>query len=290
MSAAAAPHPPVTSHDNSLRGARAWFAEKGLSRPRKGRLLAGVFASFARRYDVNPLSSSSFFHSSLLPSRLPKAVAPDPLTNFGDLLHKAFDEKQARDKKQQEKQIEEEKRIELEKQKEDRAVAREKRRMERHELDRARSEAYRRILTHGQKGEWEATGERRTDTQHTDKEGGTSATDSNKEVNKEDENNPGPSMAVSVESSTVSEPLRDACVATSVADPIPVVASSSSLSASSPPPSDSSLSAPSFPDLTAFGVHPHAGTEATAGGHETTDHDKGEGQETTNTKGGGKQR
>ena len=36
-------------------GARAWFAEKGLSRPRKGRLLAGVFASFARRYDVNPL-------------------------------------------------------------------------------------------------------------------------------------------------------------------------------------------------------------------------------------------
>ena len=50
-----ATHPPVTSHDNSLGGARAWFAEKGLSRPRKGRLLAGVFASFARRYDVNPL-------------------------------------------------------------------------------------------------------------------------------------------------------------------------------------------------------------------------------------------
>jgi hypothetical protein len=33
-----ATHPPVTSHDNSLGGARAWFAEKGLSRPRKGRL------------------------------------------------------------------------------------------------------------------------------------------------------------------------------------------------------------------------------------------------------------
>jgi phage shock protein PspC (stress-responsive transcriptional regulator) len=48
-------NPPITSHDNSLGGARAWFAEKGLSRPRKGRLLAGVFASFARRYDVNPL-------------------------------------------------------------------------------------------------------------------------------------------------------------------------------------------------------------------------------------------
>jgi phage shock protein PspC (stress-responsive transcriptional regulator) len=50
-----ATHPPVTSKDNSLGGARAWFAEKGLSRPREGRLLAGVFASFARRYDVNPL-------------------------------------------------------------------------------------------------------------------------------------------------------------------------------------------------------------------------------------------
>jgi phage shock protein C len=40
---------------NSLAGARAWFAQKGLTRPREGRLLGGVTAGFARRYDVNPL-------------------------------------------------------------------------------------------------------------------------------------------------------------------------------------------------------------------------------------------
>ena len=47
--------PQVDSHESSLAGARAWFAQQGLSRPREGRVLAGVFASFARRYDVNPL-------------------------------------------------------------------------------------------------------------------------------------------------------------------------------------------------------------------------------------------
>ena len=41
--------------EGSLAGARAWFAEKGLSRPREGRILAGVFAAFTRRYDLNPL-------------------------------------------------------------------------------------------------------------------------------------------------------------------------------------------------------------------------------------------
>jgi phage shock protein C len=45
----------VDARDNSLAGARAWFAEKGLSRPREGRILAGVFAAFTRRYDLNPL-------------------------------------------------------------------------------------------------------------------------------------------------------------------------------------------------------------------------------------------
>ena len=40
---------------NSLGGARAWFAERGLTRPREGRLLGGVTAGFARRYDINPL-------------------------------------------------------------------------------------------------------------------------------------------------------------------------------------------------------------------------------------------
>lgn len=42
-------------HENTLAGARAWLADNGLSRPREGQLLAGVCASFSRRYDVNPL-------------------------------------------------------------------------------------------------------------------------------------------------------------------------------------------------------------------------------------------
>jgi phage shock protein PspC (stress-responsive transcriptional regulator) len=41
--------------ENSLDGARAWFAHNGLTRPRDGRLLAGVTAGFARRYGVNVL-------------------------------------------------------------------------------------------------------------------------------------------------------------------------------------------------------------------------------------------
>jgi phage shock protein C len=41
--------------DSSLAGARAWFARHGLTRPRRGKWLAGVAAGFARRYDWNPL-------------------------------------------------------------------------------------------------------------------------------------------------------------------------------------------------------------------------------------------
>ena len=41
--------------DASLAGARAWFAENGLSRPTEGRVLGGVSAAFARRYGVNRL-------------------------------------------------------------------------------------------------------------------------------------------------------------------------------------------------------------------------------------------
>jgi phage shock protein C len=48
-------HPQVDVNARSLAGARAWFAQKGLSRPREGRVLAGVCAAFARRYDLNPL-------------------------------------------------------------------------------------------------------------------------------------------------------------------------------------------------------------------------------------------
>ena len=55
MAAATAPNPQVDVHAPSVSGARAWFAHKGLSRPREGRWLVGVCASFARRYDVNPL-------------------------------------------------------------------------------------------------------------------------------------------------------------------------------------------------------------------------------------------
>jgi phage shock protein PspC (stress-responsive transcriptional regulator) len=47
--------PKVDIHASSLAGARAWFSHKGLSRPGRGRVLGGVCASFARRYDVNPL-------------------------------------------------------------------------------------------------------------------------------------------------------------------------------------------------------------------------------------------
>jgi phage shock protein PspC (stress-responsive transcriptional regulator) len=50
-----ATHPQADVRDFSLSGARAWFTRKGLTRPRDGRLLAGVATSFARRFDVNVL-------------------------------------------------------------------------------------------------------------------------------------------------------------------------------------------------------------------------------------------
>lgn len=49
------PHTHPDPYANSLTGARAWFEQRGLTRPRDGRLLGGVTAGFARRYDVNPL-------------------------------------------------------------------------------------------------------------------------------------------------------------------------------------------------------------------------------------------
>jgi phage shock protein C len=51
MSTATAPQPT----DASLAGARAWFAENGLSRPKEGRVLAGISGAFARRYAMNRL-------------------------------------------------------------------------------------------------------------------------------------------------------------------------------------------------------------------------------------------
>jgi phage shock protein C len=52
---ATATHPHTDINASSLAGARAWFAYKGLSRPREGRILAGVVASYARRFEINPL-------------------------------------------------------------------------------------------------------------------------------------------------------------------------------------------------------------------------------------------
>ena len=44
-----------TVQSNSLDGARAWFAERGLARRREDRMLAGVAGAFARRYEVDRL-------------------------------------------------------------------------------------------------------------------------------------------------------------------------------------------------------------------------------------------
>ena len=46
---------PTYAPDTSLDGARAWFAQQGLTRPREGRLIGGVTAGFARRFGVNLL-------------------------------------------------------------------------------------------------------------------------------------------------------------------------------------------------------------------------------------------
>jgi phage shock protein PspC (stress-responsive transcriptional regulator) len=46
--------------NNSLEGARAWFAAKGLSRRREDKVLAGVAGAFARQYEVNPFAMRVF--------------------------------------------------------------------------------------------------------------------------------------------------------------------------------------------------------------------------------------
>ena len=43
-----------TTTDNTLNGARAWFAEQGLSRSADHRVIAGVSGAFARRLGINP--------------------------------------------------------------------------------------------------------------------------------------------------------------------------------------------------------------------------------------------
>ena len=53
MTHAAETNNPTTT-DNSLDGARAWFAAEGLSRRQDDRVIAGVSGAFARRFAVNP--------------------------------------------------------------------------------------------------------------------------------------------------------------------------------------------------------------------------------------------
>jgi phage shock protein PspC (stress-responsive transcriptional regulator) len=53
-----ATYPAIRS--NSLEGARAWFAEKGLSRRREDNVLAGGAGAFARQYEVNPFAMRVF--------------------------------------------------------------------------------------------------------------------------------------------------------------------------------------------------------------------------------------
>jgi phage shock protein C len=55
MNSTTSPHPHEDRYDNSLAGARAWFEHQGLTRPREGRLLAGVTAGIARRFGLNVL-------------------------------------------------------------------------------------------------------------------------------------------------------------------------------------------------------------------------------------------
>jgi phage shock protein PspC (stress-responsive transcriptional regulator) len=48
-------HESVSTSDAPIGGARNWFGQHGLTRPRHGRLLGGVCAGLARRYGVNLL-------------------------------------------------------------------------------------------------------------------------------------------------------------------------------------------------------------------------------------------
>jgi phage shock protein PspC (stress-responsive transcriptional regulator) len=55
MEATAQSHGPA--EPTGLKGARAWFSEKGLARRREQRVLTGVTGAFARRYGINPFTA-----------------------------------------------------------------------------------------------------------------------------------------------------------------------------------------------------------------------------------------
>lgn len=50
---------------SSVAGARAWFRQRGLTRPRSGKWIGGVAASFARKYEWNPLVARLLVVASL---------------------------------------------------------------------------------------------------------------------------------------------------------------------------------------------------------------------------------
>ncbi len=57
--------------DNSLSGARSWFAERGLSRRRGHRMIGGVAGAFARRYEINPLVARVVALATLISTPFP---------------------------------------------------------------------------------------------------------------------------------------------------------------------------------------------------------------------------
>jgi phage shock protein PspC (stress-responsive transcriptional regulator) len=59
------------ANDNSLGGARAYFADKGLSRRRGHRMIGGVAGAFARRYEINPVVARVVALTTLLSTPLP---------------------------------------------------------------------------------------------------------------------------------------------------------------------------------------------------------------------------
>jgi phage shock protein PspC (stress-responsive transcriptional regulator) len=58
-------HTQTDPRKSSVAGARAWFAQRGLTRPRSGTWIGGVAASFARRYEWNPLVARLLVIASL---------------------------------------------------------------------------------------------------------------------------------------------------------------------------------------------------------------------------------
>lgn len=59
------------ANDNSLSGARAYFAENGLTRRRGHRMIGGVAGAFARRYEIHPLVARAVAVATLISTPFP---------------------------------------------------------------------------------------------------------------------------------------------------------------------------------------------------------------------------